>query len=357
MSFVDHLHVEFHNSYDTTRRIVERLVGEGLPIGTGVAASPAFQRERLGDAIVHRVASTGRYDHVLPLDADEFIVADSRAALERELERTPADGVLSVAWLPYVPSDLDDPTDPNPVTRIRRRLRAQHPSMRKVFFRADMLRRDDVYVADGNHHLLSRTGRAIAEHEAKGVFLAHYPIRSAQQLASKVVIGAMARRLSPEFTDNQSRHWRALASSPGLATDLPMSELSRLAATYLGSVDAERIEMPLASEAARTMRYPDLVRVDAFERLAAFVAAVFADEALGPRGPSAGPAASATAPVAGSEYRDLLKELEEARRVMQRLQRELHAPVLARAVRAAIGLATSSMRTLAATAAAWSTGR
>ena len=32
LAFTDHLHIGFHNSYDTTREIIERLVDEGLSI-------------------------------------------------------------------------------------------------------------------------------------------------------------------------------------------------------------------------------------------------------------------------------------------------------------------------------------
>ncbi len=322
LAFVDHLWIQFHNSYDTSRQIVERLIEEGLPVSVEVSASPVFQRERLGDELVHRVAASARYDYVLPLDADEFIVAESRATLEAELASVPEGGVLSLAWLSFVPSGRDDPGDPDPVRRIRHRLRAPHPSVRKVFFHADMLRREDVYLADGNHHLLSRTGHGIVEHEASRVFLAHYPIRSSAQLASKVFLGALARRLSPEFTENQSRHWRSMMGDPGLPADMPIADLSRLAATYLGSPDDKLIEAPLRSPAPRVSRYGHLVRVDAFERLAGFVTTVFADEALRPRGLSPEPMASTDGQSLAPGRQALLKEVEEARRILQHVRRE-----------------------------------
>ena len=39
-------------------------------------------------------ASRGRFDYILPVDADEFIAVASRNVLEAELAAAPADGAL-----------------------------------------------------------------------------------------------------------------------------------------------------------------------------------------------------------------------------------------------------------------------
>src|ERR1700730_5920812 len=69
--FVDALHICFHNSYDTSRKIVDRLIAERLPVTDEINESPAFRREHFGDALVRRVAARDHYDFILPLDADE----------------------------------------------------------------------------------------------------------------------------------------------------------------------------------------------------------------------------------------------------------------------------------------------
>ena len=90
-----------------------------------------------------------------------------------------------------MPTRDDDPADPNVVTQeIRNWLAKPYSRVRKVFFRADLTRQlDDIILADGNHCLLSRSGREIPERQTELVRLAHYPVRSAGQLASKVVLG------------------------------------------------------------------------------------------------------------------------------------------------------------------------
>jgi hypothetical protein len=175
-----------------------------------------------------------------------------------------------VRWLSYVPTIADDCRDPNPVTRIQHRLRAPH-WVRKVFFPADVMRLDDVYLADGNHDLLSKIGRDIPQRTSKRIFIAHFPVRSSQQLISKVRIGAAARLLNPDFTDAQSPHWRSLAIDPLLRSDLSIERLSEYAINYLGSREKDIIASPLQTP-AKAMKYHALAEVDALERLSRFVA-------------------------------------------------------------------------------------
>jgi Glycosyl transferase family 2 len=323
LAFTDHLHIAFHNSYDSSREIVERLIDEGLGISHEVIDNPVFQRERLGCEVVQKAAARNRFDYILPLDADEFIAAQSRSVLEAELAAAPADGALSLAWLSYVPTQDDDPADPNPVARIRRRLPAPHPHLRKVFFRGDLMQRfDDVILADGNHLLLSRHGREIPERKAVGVHLAHYPVRSAAQIASKAVLGSIVRQVSPEFTDHQSRHWRALMNDPALAEGCSAERLSQITRTYFGAADSPLIDNPLEFSGG-SLRYADLVRVDPFARLTRCLAALTAAGALRPIEASSGPGSGRMISVSEAEQQSLLAELDTARRVTQHLHQEL----------------------------------
>jgi Glycosyl transferase family 2 len=322
LAFTDHLHIGFHNSYDTTRDIVECLVDEGLSISHESIDSPAFRREWLGCELIRKAASRDRFDYILPLDADEFIATASRNVLEDELAAAPDEGALSVGWLNYVPTCDDDAVDPNPVTRIRHRLAPPHPRIRKVFFRGDLMQRfDDVVLADGNHYLLSRDGREIAERRAERLHLAHYPVRSAGQLASKVVLGALGRQVSPEFTDEQSRHWRALIADRSLAKGYSMAELTQLAGGYLDAPASPLVDAPLAF-AGGALRHADLIRVDPFARLASYLAVLTKAGALRPIESPPGTRGADTISVPRTEYQSLLTELDSARRRTQRLYQD-----------------------------------
>ena len=249
------------------------MIAENLPVTYEINESPVYQRGFLGDALVRRMAARDNYDFIVPLDADEFIAAGSRETLESELAAVPAVGAMVVGWLNYVPTSNDDVADRNPVTRIRHRLSRPHATQSKVFFASRMLDFDDVYLGDGNHDLLSRIGREIRPYRSRRVFLAHFPIRSSEQLVSKVALGTVARSLSPDLTALQSRHWRALLRDPSVTSNMPLAELSRHAIGYLGGEDATLVEAPLATS-ARVLRHQDLIHVDSFTRLSGLMSAI-----------------------------------------------------------------------------------
>jgi hypothetical protein len=322
LAFTDHLHIGFHNSYDTTREIIERLVDEGLSISHELIDTPAFRRERLGCELVQMAASRGRFDYILPLDVDEFIAVASRNVLEAELAAAPAEGALSVTWLSYVPTRDDDPADPNVVTRIRNRLVRPHPHVRKVFFRADLTRQlDDIILADGNHCLLSRSGREIPERQTELVRLAHYPVRSAGQLASKAVLGALGRQVSPEFTHDQSRHWRAMMADPALAEGYSVEQLTQVTRNYLAAAESQLVNAPLTF-AGGALQYTDLIQVKPFARLVTYLGVLTKAGALRPIGSqSAGDGADVIS-ISAAEHQNLLTELDLARRRTQRLYRD-----------------------------------
>jgi hypothetical protein len=265
--------------------------------------------------LVRRVTSGDRFDFILPLDADEFIVADDRSVLEAELETVRRGGSLTVNWLAYVPTEHDNQADPNPVTRIRRRKCTIHP-VHKAFFATDALTDDDIYLSDGNHDLLSRSYREVFNRRSERIFLAHFPIRSPPQLVSKVIIGSAARRLSPDFSEHQSKHWRALLGSPSTNLEMPMEQLSQYAIVYLDDEEQTLIDAPLETS-VKELTYPDLAKVDVFQRVSEFISALVSYRVL--RGGGGGDVASQ------AEHLQLLGEVEVARHAVQVLHQNVRA--------------------------------
>jgi hypothetical protein len=135
---------------------------------------------------------------------------------------------------------------------------------------------------------------------------------------SKVVIGSAARMLSPEFTEPQSRHWRALSSNPSITLEMPMRQLSRYAIDYLDDGEPKLIEAPLSTSVWK-LTCQDLAKVDAFQRVSAFISAVASHRVLG-----AGGSGGANAPN-HAELRQLLGEVQIARHAVQVLYQDVRA--------------------------------
>jgi len=182
-AFADHLLVLDNGSSDGTRDVLAALVGEGLALTVVDDPSPgAWQRERM-TRLMRSAATEMGADWVVPLDADEFLVAKHWPSLRRQL-RGHRDPVL-VPWRTYVPAPSDDPGEINPVLRIQHRLRLEGLESSKVMVPGHIAA---VASLDQGSHDLTDAEPATRT-VLNRVMLAHFPVRSVAQLARKVAVG------------------------------------------------------------------------------------------------------------------------------------------------------------------------
>jgi hypothetical protein len=140
---------------------------------------------------------------VVLLDADEFIRADRTVFREGLLGSS---GSVLLPWVTYVPTGEDDPAEPNPMLRIRHRRKHERPQTFKATVPGALV--DRARVAAGNHSVRGLgTGPASP---LDGLSLAHFPVRSREQLTSKVLIGVWNMRLRGRMGRGEAYHWRLL---------------------------------------------------------------------------------------------------------------------------------------------------
>ena len=225
-TLLDHLVILEHNTLDGTREILDRLVAEGLPI----SVEHSTERKHLQVAFTNRLLRVAltkqRADWVFPLDCDEFLVVPTRADLDAALMQAgPAHG--RIKWINYVPSPADDVTEPHPLLRIRHCYDYPAPSVDenpwawKIAVNARFLGDYylDRYEICRGSHFLSLLGqvRPISAPmlPLNGVSLAHFPVRSAEQLAIKAALGVLSRgAVVARQSGHTSGLWNAITSGP-----------------------------------------------------------------------------------------------------------------------------------------------
>ena len=198
-------------SVDATRRIALDCARE---LGSVVVAdSDEFgyaQSERM-TRLLHHVQGAFFADFVLLLDADEFLAAPDRAALDAVLEAIPPGGVGLLPWRTFVlrPGEAARAAT-DPPRSIRWRRAAELPTFRKAALRLDGLHRPDLRIAQGNHEVSSASGRAVPAVDLDDLPLLHFPVRSRAQLVSKGVVGWMAylARNPQARREDQGFQWR-----------------------------------------------------------------------------------------------------------------------------------------------------
>lgn len=173
-----------NNSTDGTRDILAALAAE-IPTLT-VLDDPSlahYQARKLTALSVtaHKMGA----EWVVPFDADELISHETGAPLADVLRRLTRIWIVTVRLLEYVPTDQDDPTEPDPFTRLRWRQRDDNPLL-KIMARPhpDLRIHEGSHSADYNDRYPATT---------TGGLIRHYPVRSPEQFVSKARNGSRGR--------------------------------------------------------------------------------------------------------------------------------------------------------------------
>jgi hypothetical protein len=282
LRLLDHLFVIVHCPQDGTGQILSALHAEGLPMTLVLDDEPAFlQGERLTWLARQAYGAFGA-DYVFPLDADEFIVPAERSAVEAALRSIPANAVAARIRLRTFVVTSEDPVDePNPLRRIRFRPQREAKVTKVVL--APSFAADQTLVIDHGNHGLLRVGTTAGHLQLPSIpqlALAHYPVRSADQLMNKTIIGYLAHLAAGRPSVEEKRlatHWRRCYEEMILeGATRGMSE-QQLLAWFHGRQDTEVRSDRLVCDptpAPDVLRHAHLVRTGAYATLARFTEAL-----------------------------------------------------------------------------------
>jgi hypothetical protein len=215
LSRLDGLLVIDHRSDDRTRDILAALAREGLPLAV-THDDDAAQRQPENITRLARVAFAQGADCVVPLDADEFLKVPHRAAFERTLSSLPPDLCAALEWQTYVPEAHADAMDPLAAARRRRATEAH--GLHKVLLTRAFAQAPAAVVGPGNHTVLmhgarqdvARTPVRLARLPSAVAALAHFPVRSIDQLVRKIEVGWAAHCAAARSDPTLAFHWREL---------------------------------------------------------------------------------------------------------------------------------------------------
>jgi Glycosyl transferase family 2 len=276
--YLDALVVLDHVSTDATPSILASLVKEGLPLTVLHDGDRAFrQGERMTEMARSYLGSLDA-DYCFAMDADELIKVASRGDLERSLEAIPAGAAGVIPVQNYVGNNAS--VDANPVRRLTRRMRVERQQPHKAVVRRSFAAGDHEHISLGNHAVMrvdEGVSAPIRHVLMQGLSLAHFPVRSAEQIARKVLLGWLAHRLAMPGDATLVGHWRGVFEGLSSGSMLIDEKLCRRAiALYIGSADgiareaqdAELMEDPLA--VPYELRYTSLLAPNAMAALASW---------------------------------------------------------------------------------------
>ena len=291
LAYVDMMVVIDNASTDGTRAILEALRREGLPLL--IISDPVFghfQSEKVTRAY-RMVVPVFNPELVYLLDADEFVRAPSRAALDASLARLPLGSVALLPWQTHMP--LADVTPEqmlaDPLAAVPFRRRREEPVYYKAILRRDPADDQRMVVDQGNHGVHRSDGVAVPQHLVAGASVGHLPVRSPAQLSAKVINGwqACEARNRTRNVPGEAYQWKQLHDQILGGDDLNAHNLLDAALAYAQapragrSAAADLVRDPLPA-AYGPLRYAHLGRHSALAKIAASLGAASAPAASAP---------------------------------------------------------------------------
>ena len=204
---LDHLFVVDHCSKDRTREILARLRAEGYPLTIYAYDHSDFQQSKVITWLVRQIAASGDYDYIITLDADEFIQPESGTFAESVHNSLSPGECGHIKWQSFVPAHGEYYATDAPLYELFRPRLVENPQFFKVIIPNALA--VNCTVTEGNH-FITLEGAAVT-YSVVNATLQHVPVRSAEQLMGKALIGSHRLSIKVGRGKHETTHWDDLA--------------------------------------------------------------------------------------------------------------------------------------------------
>lgn len=273
LDFFDAMVIMDNGSTDGTRELLTKLEREGLPVVIFDEPDPAYRQSEWMTRLFCNAIRFFDVDWVVPLDADEFLAAPSRAEFHSALSELPSNTYGLLAWRTYI-WPLEG-AGLNPLQGMKFRRREERPPYKKVVIPVKVAHAQEFEILQGSHRI-QRNGKKVRKVELETCWLAHYPVRSLDQLKAKILIGWLGYLVRDGARESsakgQGNHWHKIYDQiidRGLSED----DTNRISFNYAQEADLTApipedalIEDPIVSHASE--RYSECNPADSLVALA-----------------------------------------------------------------------------------------
>jgi glycosyltransferase involved in cell wall biosynthesis len=231
--FSEHIFVIDDGSTDGTLEILDQLRTEGFSISYVTNKTVDYQQNFIMTSAVNEVANTNIFGFIMPLDADEFILNSSE--LFAEILKNEEKNTYVLRWSSIIP-DFDLNCRENYINQHALQITNESKVCNKMLLRNDLAK--NCYVHMGNHDVSSNVM------EPSKAFIntkiLHIPVRSAEQILSKILIGSYKFMLKKNKTRGEGSHWMSMAETVRNAKLRVDSDMLReFAYNYAGSQEIQ----------------------------------------------------------------------------------------------------------------------
>ena len=199
-----------NGSTDDTLKILKLLKSEGLPLFIILDQDKEYDQITKMNKLLSMAVNEYGADIIVPLDADEFLISSIGGNPRKILEKMEDSIFFKVKWRTYVPDfNRNDKFIPAKINFSRdERLEKFY----KVILPKELVKNYEIRLTTGNHDLkfnkkYKNIIKPVINEELR---IAHFPIRSKEQTASKIMVGWIYLVCRPERGESDGFHWQKI---------------------------------------------------------------------------------------------------------------------------------------------------
>jgi hypothetical protein len=259
-------------STDNTREILGLLSKEGYDIHFLPRPQSGHNQPNSTKILISAVVRSMHPDWIFLLDADEIIVVNDRLALFKEMAKTSSNVYLTAPWITFVPTTLNFFESNDPLFECFAPRKERGESFRKASVPGSLA--SDAIPTAGNHTVISAVGAPIQERRAQSYYLAHFPVRSSDQIVVKNLIAMHNLMSRTDALKGEGFHVFSIADQIRSRNyQLTLEDIQIMALNYscpepLSPVSiSSELEPQYESQLSAQLKYRELGRIQAMARL------------------------------------------------------------------------------------------
>ena len=208
LNIVDLMIILNNGSTDDTIFILNKLIEENLPIVVINDEDRYFEPMEKYNFLLKKAVNDYDADIICPLDVDEFLTSDNGNPRDI-IQNMPPFTFYKIKWRTYVPSQDDDNNQkfiPSRITNIRDE---NVETFYKVVLTRDLSYHYNARLSTGNHNLnvQDRFKNDVNCEIRFDLKIAHFPLRSIEQMTSKVLVSYPNVLSRKNVNPNMSHHY------------------------------------------------------------------------------------------------------------------------------------------------------
>lgn len=192
MNILDGMVISDNSSNDNTLEILKKLKKEGYNIDILVDENQYFNQQIKKNELLQYTIKKHKPDIIIPIDTDEFICSYLDNNPRKEIEKLSQDKLHLYKMENYILNGKEDNNElfiPKKIQELRIDSEEKKHNYKCII--PKNIYEKGISIDMGSHTVSSNYKKEIPKKISKELYLAHYPVRSKNQITNKIITGRL----------------------------------------------------------------------------------------------------------------------------------------------------------------------